>query len=189
MTLEAIYFISQVIAAIALVVSLIFVGVQIQQNTSQGKRNEEAMKAAAAESAHRALIDWQMSMTPEMAAIAMKANADFASLNNEEVFLLGTKVTPLMLDMQEAHTKWLEGSLVESRWRAWDQYAGFSVSPAVLAYWDQRRAMFTDTFQAYYDGKIAEAKSTQPLHSYNYVFREPPAEDASVAEVEAKDSA
>jgi len=37
MTLEAIYFISQVIAAVALVVSIIFVGVQIRQNTRTTK--------------------------------------------------------------------------------------------------------------------------------------------------------
>jgi len=188
MTLEAIYFISQVIAAVALVVSLIFVGVQIRQNTAQAKRNEEATKAAAAEAAHRALVDWQMSMTPERARIAMKANADFESLSNEEVFILGTSVTPLLLDMQEAHTKWLEGSLVESRWRAWDQYAGFSVSPAVLGFWEQRRPMFSDTFQAYYEDKIAEAKSTRPLHSYNYVFREKSSSETSPTEMAKKES-
>ena len=184
MTLEDFYFVSQIAAALALVISLIFVGIQIRQNTAQAKRNEAAMKAAAAESAHRALIDWQLNMTPERAALAMKANADFDSLTSEELFLLGTAVTPLMLDMQEAHTKWLEGSLVESRWRAWDQYAGFSVSPVVLGFWEQRRAMFSDEFQAYYDSKIAEAKSAQPLHSYNYVFREDAAADATVPEAE-----
>ena len=105
-----------------------------------------------------------------MAAIAVKPNEDSDSLRTVDYFLLGTKVTPLLLDMQEAHTKWLEGSLIESRWRAWDQYAGFSISPAVLALWEQRRAMFSGSFQAFYDGKIAEAQSNQPLHSYNYVF-------------------
>lgn len=163
MTLEDFYFISQIFAAIGIMLSLVFVGFQIRQNTAQSK-------ADAAESAHRGLIDWQMSVTPELAAIAVKANEDFGSLSTEEHFLLGTKITPLMLDMQEAHTKHLEGSLVESRWRAWDQYATFSVSPAVLGYWAQRRLMFSDSFQAFYDAKIAEAQSSQPLHSFNYVF-------------------
>jgi len=88
--------------------------------------------------------------------------------------------------MQEAHAKWLEGSLVESRWRAWDQYASFSVSPPILRLWEQRRSMFSDTFQAYYDGKIAEAKSTQPLHSY-YVFREKSSSETSPTEMAKKE--
>lgn len=38
MSLEAIYYISQVIAALALIVSLLFVGVQLNQNTQQSKQ-------------------------------------------------------------------------------------------------------------------------------------------------------
>lgn len=167
MSLEAIYFIGQTVAAVALVVSLVFVGVQIRQNT-------RATKTAAAEAAHRSLVEWQLSTTPERAAVAVKSMADFDSLTDEERFLVGTVGMALLLDMQEAHAKWLEGSLVESRWRAWDQYANFSVSPAILRLWGERRSMFSDAFQAFYDHKIANTNLAQPLHSYNYVYQEGP---------------
>ncbi|MEP3051921.1 MAG: hypothetical protein ABJP48_04170 [Erythrobacter sp.] len=177
MTLEDFYFISQIAAALGIMASLVFVGVQIRQNT-------RATKTAAAEAAHRALVEWQLSTTPERAAIAVKANADFDSLTKEERFLMGTAGTALLLDMQEAHAKWLEGSLVESRWRAWDQYASFSVSPAILRLWGQRRSMFSDAFQAFYDDKIANTHSAQPLHSYNFVYQEGPSPPTGSSEAE-----
>lgn len=190
MTLEVIYFISQVIAAVALVLSLIFVGIQIRQNTEQAKRNEAATKAAAAESAHQALIEWQRSITPELATIAVKANTDFDSLSPEEVFLMGTVITRLLLSMQEAHAKWLDGSLVDSRWRVWNEYAAFSVSPAVLKIWNQRRSMFSDEFQAFFDRKIAEGPANGKLHMHNFVPKEQTdsVPDASSDETAEKES-
>jgi hypothetical protein len=47
MTLEAVYFISQVVAAVALIGSLLFVGVQVRQNTQQA---QQANRIAHAES-------------------------------------------------------------------------------------------------------------------------------------------
>ena len=43
MTLEALYYISQIVAVAAVLASLIFVGIQIRQNTEQAKRNEDCL--------------------------------------------------------------------------------------------------------------------------------------------------
>jgi hypothetical protein len=48
MTLEEIYYISQIVAVIAIFASLIFVGVQVRQNSEQIKANTRSIKAAAA---------------------------------------------------------------------------------------------------------------------------------------------
>ena len=53
MDLEAVYFVSQVVAAFAIVGSLIFVGLQTRAATSQAKRNEAARRNAAADAVHR----------------------------------------------------------------------------------------------------------------------------------------
>jgi len=55
MTLETIYYIGQTVAVIGILASLIFVGIQIRQNTEQSK-------AAAAEAAHRSFLDWYYSI-------------------------------------------------------------------------------------------------------------------------------
>ncbi len=48
MTLEELYYISQIVAVIAIFGSLIFVGVQVRQNSEQIKANTRSIKAAAA---------------------------------------------------------------------------------------------------------------------------------------------
>jgi len=104
MTLEAIYYIGQTIAVLAIVISLIFVGVQIRQNTAQ-------TKADAAEAAHRSFLDWYYNQTPEMAAVFVKANEDFESLSTEDRLVTFTIAMPMLMNLQEAHIKWIEGTL------------------------------------------------------------------------------
>lgn len=48
MTLEDFYYISQIVAVIGIFASLIFVGVQVRQNSEQIKANTRSIKAAAA---------------------------------------------------------------------------------------------------------------------------------------------
>ena len=48
MTLEEIYYVSQIVAVVAIFASLIFVGVQVRQNSEQIKANTRSIKAAAA---------------------------------------------------------------------------------------------------------------------------------------------
>jgi hypothetical protein len=45
MSLEHAFFVSQIIASIALVASLIFVGLQVRDNTTALQRNEHSRKA------------------------------------------------------------------------------------------------------------------------------------------------
>ena len=48
MTLEELYYVSQIVAVIAIFASLIFVGVQVRQNSEQIKANTRSIKASAA---------------------------------------------------------------------------------------------------------------------------------------------
>ena len=48
MTLEELYYISQIVAVAAIFASLIFVGVQVRQTSEQIKSNTRSIKAAAA---------------------------------------------------------------------------------------------------------------------------------------------
>jgi|GEM_PF-995617 len=168
MTLETLYYISQIIAVLAVLASLIFVGVQIQQNTAQAKRNEEAIKAAAAEAAHRSFLDWYHNQTPELAAIVAKGQAGLEALNAEERYLYFAICMPALMNLQEAHAKWLEGSLAEDRWRFWDKFAGILTVPASMQQvWADRRFMFTDDFQAFFDQKMRDRDSI-PISPVNW---------------------
>lgn len=148
MDLETIYYIGQTVAVVAIILSLIFVGVQVRQNTAQAK-------ADAAEAAHRSFLDWYYSQTPEMAAVFVKANEDFDGLSAEDRLVTFMIAMPILMNLQEAHIKWVEGTLAEERWRFWDEFATIIlVPPIVEKIWQARRMMFSDAFQRYFDLKI-----------------------------------
>ena len=178
MTLENIYYITQIIAVVALMVSLVFVGVQIRQNTAQAKSD-------AAEAAHRSFLDWYYSQTPEMAAIFVRANENFENLSAEDRFVTFTITMPMLMNLQEAHIKWLEGSLADDRWRFWDEFALTIVVPPVIEkIWQARRAMFSDAFQAYFDSKL-EQRADVPASAVS--LHSPPMQaDAPDPEIEEK---
>lgn len=168
MTLEALYYISQIIAVAAVLASLIFVGIQIRQNTEQAKRNEDAIKAAAAEAAHRSFLDWYYTQTPETAAIFVRAQEGFNSFGAEERYLFFATAMPFLMNLQEAHTKWTAGTLADDRWRFWDKFSGgIAHSPAIQKLWDVRRFMFSDSFQAYFDDAIKNKEAT-PLATASF---------------------
>ena len=151
MSLENIYYISQSFAVLAIVMSLIFVGIQVRQNSSQSE-------VAAAEAVHRSFSTWYLNVSdPEVSSIIVKALGNQSSLSASERWTFNCKLMPFLLSAQDAHMKWLEGSLSSERWRIWDGVAGyFFKAPGGVLMWNSRGYMFSDAFQAYAETKVAE---------------------------------
>ncbi|MEL6540750.1 MAG: hypothetical protein AAFQ34_05045 [Pseudomonadota bacterium] len=148
MTLEDFYFISQIVAALGIMLSLIFVGLQIRQNTAQSK-------AEAAEAAHRAMIEWYYHQNSETAAIMSKVARPGSELTDEERYSYFAICMPLLMNMQEAHAKWVEGTLDDSRWEFWDAYASaLSLRSIADELWQNRQSLFTPRFQEYFQSKL-----------------------------------
>lgn len=82
MTLEQIYLVSQIVAAFAVVISLVFVGHQIKQNTDSLRLNTAAAHIAAHHQAIEQVKDaW---MQPDFAALLLKALGTPEALNEHE---------------------------------------------------------------------------------------------------------
>jgi len=148
MTLETIYYIGQTIAVVAILASLVFVGVQIKQNTAQAKVD-------AADKAHRTFNDWYLNLTPEMASLFIRAIRDFQSYPPEEKYLIYAYMMPMFVNLQEVHSKWLDGSFPEDRWQFWDNWVSQAMSPLLIMIWKERREMFSEQYRQYLDEKIA----------------------------------
>ncbi|MEM6901301.1 MAG: hypothetical protein AAF583_16220 [Pseudomonadota bacterium] len=156
MAWETIYYIGQTIAVVAIVLSLIFVGVQIRQNTAQAK-------ADATEATYRSFLDWYHNQTPETAEIFARSSNEFDTFDAKERFLFFSNAMPFLMNLQEAHAKWAAGALAEDRWRFWDKLAsGIAISPGIEKLWAVRRFMFSDAFQNYFDEAIRNKDATPP---------------------------
>ena len=79
MTLQDWSNLAQVIGALAVVISLIYVGFQIKRNTS-------AVRSATAQAIHNNYGDWYMNLMgdAELNRIALKGLKDYSSLNEIE---------------------------------------------------------------------------------------------------------
>ena len=159
MTLEDFYFVSQIIAALGIMASLIFVGIQVRQSTRQAK-------AEAADTAHHNFADWYGSITREQVALNAQAMRDFSSLKGEEQQLVYAFAMRLLINFQEVHSKWSDGVFPDDRWEFWDAWISTVMSPLFDRVWADRRYMFSAAFKGYIDAKLAEGdepKQGSPL--------------------------
>ncbi len=149
MSLESIYYIGQTISVLAVVLSLVFVGLQI-------RRAEASARAAAAETTHQRFAEWyQLQTQPSVADLAVRGNSDIKSFSADERYAYICNVMAALLAIQDAHRKWIDGSLPDGLWRVWDNMAHqFFHAPGARSIWLIRKDWFEDSFQDFAQSKI-----------------------------------
>ncbi|NNE41455.1 MAG: hypothetical protein HKN14_11130 [Marinicaulis sp.] len=97
MTLENIYYIGQTIAVIALIISLIFVGIQVRQSKQQTEQANRLAKAQLSEATWIAIgnfqVDWYS--TPERSKFMARALLSEAPLEDHEKLRFNINLTTL----------------------------------------------------------------------------------------------
>ena len=170
MSLEDFYFISQIVAALGIILSLIFVGLQIRHSTKQAK-------ADAADTAHRNFTDWYESITPEQVALNAQAMRDFSSLKGEEQQIVYAFAMRMLINFQEVHSKWSDGSFPDDRWEFWDAWISTVMSPLFDRVWADRRYMFSAAFKSYIDAKLAKSGGPKEGSAWGLARRDADSEE------------
>jgi hypothetical protein len=111
MNWDAISTIAEVIGAAAVVVSLIYVGVQIRSNTIEARAANRQHHVDRAVNAARLAAS-----SPELAGAIAKA-AEGKPLSPEEITQYRYFVRSLLYDVQEAYLLYVEGRLDELYWK------------------------------------------------------------------------
>ncbi len=114
MKLEKAYFLTQIFAGIAVVGSLIFVGVSIQQNSSQ-------IRAATIQSITENSINGlrELSTNSEYAELRLKGQSDPTSLTETEKFQYFTYNRQYWLSFQNVFYQYQLGVLEEEIWNGY----------------------------------------------------------------------
>lgn len=90
----------------------------------------------------------------------MKGESGLEALSAEDRYVYYSNALSGLANIQEAHKMWLEGSLSEDRWHFWDNFASIATMPRLSKnVWQDRRFMFSDAFQDYFDRKLDERDS------------------------------
>jgi hypothetical protein len=137
--------IAEIVGAVAIIASLVFVGLEVRQNTS-------AIQSSAAQSVHENFAAWYLALPsePALLAISTKGMRDYDSLTDTEKAQFLALFMAFCSNTQDAFYKWREGSLAPELWKSWEFVSmNFFSTQGGAAFWEERGYMFADAFQLY----------------------------------------
>lgn len=160
MNWEAVSAISDLIAAIAVVATLIYLAIQVRQNTS-------ALKSAATQSAHDQLATLYdlMAGNSELGDIFSRALENPDALSDGET----ARFNALMMSV---HFR-LQNTFFQARANIYDKefleswlkvYRSISGKPGLKRYWEQRRFMFSSDFAGFLESEVLSAEPEPDFH-------------------------
>ena len=157
--LDQIHKISEIVGAVALVASLIFVGVQINQNTESTRASnaqaalnswsEQGLSVATNERLNRQLTG---QLYPELAQM-FDLNEETMSINQWTILALRA--------VETNYIQWRKGNLSDEIWAGYRQgmFQNFLSFRNFNERWDQDKAFKTPDMRAYFDDLQARAKA------------------------------
>lgn len=146
MTLEQASYFSQVIGAVAVLASLVFVGLQIRQNTRTQKMVAVDSLAAAIAAINVPAID-----SPALGEALSKATQDWGAATREQRIIAHYFLFSFFKLAENAWYQQRARVLDQSQWSGWASGARmFYHSPGVrTAWWPRRRQSYSPEFQSF----------------------------------------
>jgi hypothetical protein len=151
--------VAEVIGAIAIVISLIYVGIQVNDST-------RAVRSATANETSAAISSWytQVGGNPQATRVFLYGIANPDSLSREETAQFIYLLHGLQLEYQAAYWLSQEQTLdVELQESLTNTITGVRAQPGFQMYWGQRRELFEPGYRAYVDDLLANGTTNTNL--------------------------
>ena len=159
MSLEDLGNIGEFVAAVGVIISLIYLAVQIRQNTSQLIEGNRAQRLAAqrdtvgAFSAYRHLVV----LNPGVSQLFHKGALDLESLTEEERLRFDLVAYELVFACETLFTHVEESLLPIERWNGVSQYLVANLrQPGLRQHWEQNKYLCSSPFVAAVDMLLSE---------------------------------
>ena len=155
MTLEEFYYVSQIVAVFAILASLIFVGVQVRQNSEQIKANTRSIKASAGfDATHSwATFNEQLWKEPDWIIQLVQRTYDpgntWDDFSDIEQMRISLALRALFQKLEGLYYLNRYGSLDEGIWVARRQWAAGAIKAPVLRQWwafEKTQSTWSDEF-------------------------------------------
>jgi len=152
--IEQLYYVAEMISVVAVVISLIYVGIQVKQNT-------KAVKNSTLQniSENQINVHGLLAAHGDLAEIVFKAATGQGSDLGAEKFRFTSWMHTLMRTFENAFYQHREGALDERNWRSLCRqygpilHAGFNAN-----YWAERSFMYSDDFKRFVDEELLPGK-------------------------------
>lgn len=158
MSLEQASFVAQIISAIAVFSSLVFVGLQVRQNT-------KAVRAASSQAhsaMYHALTD-NIVNAQGFAETWRKALDNLDDLRDEELVRFFSFASASFRFFEASRVQWLRGLLDDEHWHTVEQHAmALAAKPGIQIFWELRRHWHCEAFQEWFDS--LPRSSPNPLY-------------------------
>ena len=144
--------IAEVVGAVAIVLSLIFVGLQLRESAL-------ATRTANATQAFALMSEWYSAAgnSKQGSSVFYRAITDPCSLTEQEWFQYVLNQHGVMLNLQNSYYLAREGTLdTEVHQSLTEILAGVKSQHGYLLYWQQRKAIFFQDFRAEVDAILAD---------------------------------
>ena len=155
MSLDQLANIAEIIAAVLVIVSLIYVGLQIRQNT-------EASRLTAAQAYTDSYIALLSSVvtTPNLTNVMHRGLADLSTLDDDETVQFVTFMDQVCLMYQSFFYQRERGVLNRPLFNmATNAMIDLLAAPGMHQYWATRRHWYDQEFQAYLDNLLSTAET------------------------------
>ncbi len=158
MNWDAVGAIAELLGAIGVIASLLYLAAQIRQNT----RN---LQAAAFDSSAQTLAEENraFSLNPEFAELVERGNADYYSLSDLEKRRYRANLTNMFRLFESTFLKQKAGLLPAEQWQGFSIAARYMMRrPGWAQCWQEVREIYSEEFRSFLDSAVDEADHNPP---------------------------
>ena len=151
----------ELIGSIALLISLIYVGIEIRKNTDTARTSTYQSIVSDFGSLNQTIIS-----TPGMSALVVKAQEDFDSLSEDEKAQISQLFFFLYHSFENMYYQARKGYLEDDVWLGWKRLIlTYHQRPGHRSWWNLRRHVFSESFANF----LETEKLDVPVASYHDV--------------------
>lgn len=158
-SLEQASALAQIISALAVIASLIFVGMQVRQNT-------KAVRAASSQAhstMYHSLTDDLVS-NADFASVWRNALEDLNAVNEDELVRFFSFASASFRFFESSRVQWLRGQLDDEHWHTIEQHAmALAAKPGIQAFWQLRGHWHCNAFRDWFEALPTSESS--PLYA------------------------
>ena len=150
MQLEQLSYIAEITAAILVIVSLVYVGIQVRQNTA-------ALKLSTAQNLSEDFTDIYLALSQnnDTAGIFQRGLQDYDSLESVEKVRFYAFFHKFFRIYENAYYQYVNGALEEEPFEGIsNQLVMLGSMPGLRSYWNDRKSFYNSRFQAFVDESV-----------------------------------
>lgn len=141
--LDALGNIGDFLGGLGVVITLLYLAIQIRQNT-RSSRTESYQAAVAAVSE----FTREVGLSSDGSRILMAGLIDFESLPLEEKMRFNLMMTSVVRNLENIHYQFSHGAIEESAWRGWAvRIHSFLEPPGARAWWHTQELAYSSEFR------------------------------------------